>query len=358
MSYFNNIVSDGINLSFELKNVRLGFANALRRIILAEIPTFAIDDESIYFHNNTSMLHNIFLTNRLILCPIKYSVVADLDLDNFTITLNSLNQDDHMIDILVKDFVINDAGRNIDPKDFFIDDQILFAKLKPNQGINFIAKVKKSMARQSGSAFFVANTAIITYKLDEALIKSYTKDMSPDEANRFMQNEADKYYLKNELMDEPQVFIFNIESVGGMDVNNIFNTSLEVLKEKINNLSSAIVSKNTDKITITPSKKLFEAYDFTIIDEDDTLGNLINTYIHINPLTSYSGYLIPHPKDNKLIITTALKNNNTQEQNIKHFTNTLKEILTLVNKVQNEWNLAATTKTTAVTKKIKIKSKT
>lgn len=356
MSFFNNIVSDGINLSFELKNVRLGFANALRRIVLAEIPTFAIDNDSIYFHNNTSMLHNIFLSNRLIFCPINYSTIANSNLDNLTITLNSLNQTDHMIDVLVKDFIIDDGGKNIEPKDFFISDQILFAKLKPGQAINFMAKVKKSTAQKSGSAFSAANTAVITYKLDDALIKSYTKDMTPEEANRFILNQADRYYLKNEL-GEPLVFLINIESSGTINVNNIFNTSLEILKEKVNNLSSAITSKNSDKINIMPSKKLFEAFDFIIIDEDDTIGNLVNTYIHNNPLTSYSGYLIPHPKDNKLIITTALKNDNTQERNIEHFMNTLKEILTLINKVQNEWNLAAESKTTTVTKKIKIKAK-
>jgi len=73
MKHFDNIVKlNDTSLDVELNNVKLGFANALRRIIVAEIPIHCIDDQNIEFIENTSMLHNWFLTKRLTLLPIKY----------------------------------------------------------------------------------------------------------------------------------------------------------------------------------------------------------------------------------------------------------------------------------------------
>jgi DNA-directed RNA polymerase I and III subunit RPAC1 len=56
------------DLVFELKNVDASFANALRRILLAEIATVAI--EQVYMWNNSSLLHDEVLAHRLGLVPI------------------------------------------------------------------------------------------------------------------------------------------------------------------------------------------------------------------------------------------------------------------------------------------------
>lgn len=56
------------DLVFELKNVDASFANALRRILLAEIATVAI--EQVYMWNNSSLIHDEVLAHRLGLVPI------------------------------------------------------------------------------------------------------------------------------------------------------------------------------------------------------------------------------------------------------------------------------------------------
>ncbi|SBS83943.1 DNA-directed RNA polymerase II [Plasmodium malariae] len=55
-------------MSFVLYNSNSGLANALRRIILSEIPTLAIDVVNVY--ENTSSFHDEFLAHRLGLIPI------------------------------------------------------------------------------------------------------------------------------------------------------------------------------------------------------------------------------------------------------------------------------------------------
>jgi DNA-directed RNA polymerase I and III subunit RPAC1 len=57
-----------LNCSFSLVGVDAAIANAFRRILLAEIPTLAI--ESVWVRNNTSVIHDEVLAQRLGLVPL------------------------------------------------------------------------------------------------------------------------------------------------------------------------------------------------------------------------------------------------------------------------------------------------
>ena len=56
-------------IRFNISGIDVGLANALRRIIISEIPTMAI--ESVTFYENSSILDDEFLALRLGLIPIK-----------------------------------------------------------------------------------------------------------------------------------------------------------------------------------------------------------------------------------------------------------------------------------------------
>ena len=62
-------------LVFSLQNVDVSFANALRRIMISEVPTVAI--EIVYIDNNTSITHDEVLSHRLGLIPL------DIDPEEF-----------------------------------------------------------------------------------------------------------------------------------------------------------------------------------------------------------------------------------------------------------------------------------
>lgn len=57
------------DLAFELINIDAPLANALRRVMLSDVPTVAI--ENVFVHNNTSIMHDEQLAHRLGLIPLK-----------------------------------------------------------------------------------------------------------------------------------------------------------------------------------------------------------------------------------------------------------------------------------------------
>ena len=58
-----------MEMEFDLIGVDTSFANALRRIMIAEVPTMAI--EEVYVHFNTSVIPDELLAHRIGLVPIK-----------------------------------------------------------------------------------------------------------------------------------------------------------------------------------------------------------------------------------------------------------------------------------------------
>ena len=56
-------------LEFDMVGVDPAIANALRRVLLAEVPTMAI--EKVFINNNTSIIQDEVLAHRLGLVPIR-----------------------------------------------------------------------------------------------------------------------------------------------------------------------------------------------------------------------------------------------------------------------------------------------
>jgi DNA-directed RNA polymerase subunit D len=76
----SNFKKKGSSITFVLEGVKPAFANALRRIMLAEVPTLAVED--ITFFDNTSILYDEVVAHRIGLIPLK------ADMKSFTLPEN------------------------------------------------------------------------------------------------------------------------------------------------------------------------------------------------------------------------------------------------------------------------------
>ena len=123
------LYKDMYTLKFELSNTDLTVANALRRIIISEVPTMAIDKVEIT--ENTSALHDEFIAHRCGLIPIvsndvsNFNYIDDCDCiegcSKCTVTyeLNVDNKSHAMYEVKTLDIVPVDRMNSVKPVEFF-----------------------------------------------------------------------------------------------------------------------------------------------------------------------------------------------------------------------------------------------
>ena len=132
-------------LTFTISNINVSYANAIRRVILADIPTvvfrtFPHDKNDATFHINTGRLNNEILKQRLSSIPIH---IKDLDipLKDYVLEVDVKNNTDSLIYVTTADFKIkntltdtylsNDQLKEIFPPDPISNDYIDFCRLRP-----------------------------------------------------------------------------------------------------------------------------------------------------------------------------------------------------------------------------------
>ena len=132
-------------LKFTLSGVNVSVANALRRIILAEIPTVVFrttphDKNLAVFEKNTSRLNNELIKQRLSCIPIHITDV-DFQFQNYLLEVNKKNESDIIEYVTTADFKIKDINtdtyltdavmKQLFPPDKITGDYIDFVRLRP-----------------------------------------------------------------------------------------------------------------------------------------------------------------------------------------------------------------------------------
>lgn len=301
--YIRNIKKDDNVLTFKIDNSQDKFTtpliNAIRRTILSQIPNYSIDSDTVNFEVNTSMLHNEFLKHRLILLPVKYDEVDKLNFKNIKISYDGENKTEVMKNIYLRDFIVTYNEKKIDVNKIFSHTDILFSKLNKGQKLNFTCYLKDGTVLTEGDGAQLTNVS--------CCVHYFTED-------------KDGEYKKNNV-GNPLEYNIKIEIENDMDPMKIFKMGLKILFKKLVELKT--------KINIEKADVNFLAYDF--IDDDcidcHALGGTITSYMANNIKYKFAGYDEASPLEKKLIIRTALKSNNTIDENKKHFIKSIDNIL-------------------------------
>jgi len=150
------------SIQFLLKDCDFSLANALRRIILAEIPTMAID--LVEIKENTSVINDEFLAHRLGLVPLtshtvdkfKYATECDCPgtrCTNCSVELKlTVKCTQSQQDITSNDLNLTVGDGSVRP--IYCDDTsegqspILLAKLRQGQEIDLIAIARKGVGKE------------------------------------------------------------------------------------------------------------------------------------------------------------------------------------------------------------------
>lgn len=154
--------ANNIKVDFQLTGADLSFANSVRRVIQAEVPTLAID--LVEIETNTSVLADEFIAHRLGLIPL---VSKDIDSLNYTrdcdceqfcdscsvrLSLHARCTSDEVMKIYARDLVIDSNRRSLDLGNPVVTDPDgngpLIAKLRGGQELKLLCVAKKGIAKE------------------------------------------------------------------------------------------------------------------------------------------------------------------------------------------------------------------
>ena len=154
----DNINDDKGKLTFTLSNVNVSIANALRRIIIAEIPTYGFktvphNENEVNIYRNTSRLNNEILKQRISCLPIHNihklpnheethkDLLFELDMKNNSNNIVYVTTQHIKIKNTKTDSYLSDGDRNkIFPPNKQTGDYVLICRLKPkNKELNTAA---------------------------------------------------------------------------------------------------------------------------------------------------------------------------------------------------------------------------
>jgi DNA-directed RNA polymerase subunit L len=347
-----------IQATFRVSPVHVTTVNALRRQILAAIPTVGFKTEppeasDVHITTNTTPLVNEMLMHRIGMIPIAVEDLSTFNPDDYEFRLNIENIGKSLVNVSAADFTVVKTSTPEQPEsvlatqDYFPVDPItgktpLITVLRPRYNLDspserLVIRAKASVGTgRDNMRYSAVAQCSYEYTLDQDKSRQNgmflhwlaTSKKVPDSTKitperlgelrrEFDCLEVQRCYLQN-AKGEPYDFIFHIESVGVYSCPRIVELGLRACEDIV----TPYTTLNTDmveNITIsTPANRMAVAdtedavYEFTFRKEEHTLGNLLQTFLverHVEgteqPRIKYAGYKIPHPLKQEMVLIVA-----------------------------------------------------
>ncbi|KAI4177455.1 MAG: hypothetical protein LQ343_000436 [Gyalolechia ehrenbergii] len=237
---------------FTLENIDLSFANSLRRTLLAEVPTMAIDLVEVQV--NTSSLADEFIAHRLGLIPLNSKNVDDVaytrDCDyceqycehcSVTLDLHARCTGDEIMKVYARDLVVAEPRPNEWVGTPVITDAqglgSVICKLRQNQEIRMKCIAKKGIAKEHAKW---APTSAVGFEYDphnklKHVDYWYEEDPEkewPKSANAAWE-EAPQDVEAFDFAAQPSKYYFDVESVGNLEPDAVVLQGIKVLQQKL-----------------------------------------------------------------------------------------------------------------------------
>jgi DNA-directed RNA polymerase subunit D len=240
--------SEEERLEFLLEEASPAFANALRRIMVSEVPTMAV--ESVEFHENSSALYDEIIAHRLAMMPLRF----DPDKMNFA---DKCKCDGEGCPLCQAVFVVDKTGPctvysgDMKPASSDVkptDAKFPIVELLKNQRLKFEAIARVGIGRQHAK-WQAANASYQYYP--EIVVKSedfrkylHSVPKSAIEINEkkvtitdyskidTVKKAAEESEGSFEVKEDPARFVFRVESISGLTPEYITITAARLLTEK------------------------------------------------------------------------------------------------------------------------------
>ena len=356
----------GDTMTFTLTGLDPCYANGIRRVIISDIPVVVFkttphDENKSNILVNTSRLNNEIIKQRLSCIPI---CIKDLEIDfaNYLLELDVENKTDTMIMVTTRDFKIKNLTtnsyleentlRDIFPPympptgkgEYFIDFLRLRPKISdelPGERIKLNCTFSISTARHD-SMFNVTGTCSYGFTPDrDEMIKQLAirrhKWEEEDKTAEEIDFESKNWNLLEGLRYvKKQSFDFIVQTVGIFGNTDIVIKACQILIEKID-MQKQLLDK--DELQIEKSDNTLEnCYDVTLMNEDYTVGIILNneiyeTFYREHKTLSYTGFKKMHPHDTDSLLRIAFIEPNSGKSAVKEILTTV--IVDAVRKIES-----------------------
>jgi DNA-directed RNA polymerase subunit L len=325
-------------LNIELSGVDISIANALRRILMAEVPCYAFDESEIMIPpahflvdtgirggitENNTIYHNNILAQRIAFLPImpnekikKPSTYVFTISDKEDPNKPLINESDkikfvYFKDIRVWKIVSESEHKSINIKNFMYDENygdMPVLTLKKGEKVRVAMRLKKGISsnkRPTKPHYGYNNScwlsSIVIYKFESTYDRQQKKG---DHDHETLDQKRD--FPKDDYANPNKVLI-SIENTGHLLPINVLKGAIKILKDKVKNFQDKLSKKELDIQTTT----IPHLVSIKVDNEDYTLGNLIGNHFlyYVIELaseknkdkaiqTTLGACMRPHPLDN------------------------------------------------------------
>jgi len=294
-------------LRFTIDHINVSLANALRRVILSDIPTLVF---RVYPHSecrstitvNTSRIHNQILNQRLSCIPI-HITDQTFEFKDYAVEINVTADGNEIRYITTKDFKMKNKTtgkyltdvkvREIFPSNPVSSDYIEFARLLPKmteygegEQLAMTCDLDIGTAREDG-AFNVVSTCAYQMTMDPAKVDEAWRIKEAElvkEGVAAIGSEEMKAQRKNwSLLDaqrhtKEDSFDFVIETVGVFTNAEIVYKAAQIM---INKCTKFIRDIESGENHIIPTVSTIQnGFDIELKGEDYTLGKVLEFFMH------------------------------------------------------------------------------
>jgi DNA-directed RNA polymerase subunit L len=345
------------HLTFELKNLELGFVNSLERIILSNIPSVGfnvrpIETSQIKIYKNNTPFENEFISHRIGCIPIHLNADT-FDPADYSFVINKQNPTKDYLDVTSEDIQIiklsenrtltKEQTRKIFPADPLTGGFIPITKIIPWEDKTtdhpaFHCEGKAIVSTSLNNASFSQVSAVAhSFKIDpvhyQQKFQKYIKDQmlehqrinkilkehDPDyEEEEFKKSEselkskfdlleADRCFYQN-VDEDPYWFEMLIESIGIHSPIMLLEKGIDILITKVSHFKGFLENPIDGQLELTKGYNgMDRAYCIRVYNENETLGNLIAShlrkyYVEENSQFSAVGFNRAHPLEKSILI--------------------------------------------------------
>ncbi len=335
---FSQLASAGRCLCFEVADVDVAVVNALRRVVLSEVPNAAFHPSSVRIIANTGALHNEFMGHRLSMIPLCFDADEIYDLENaengtaqLRFVLDKRNTGREPLHVTTRDFVIyardgtvlDDADRErILPADPVTGDHVLITTLRPHpsnpkegEHLHVECRPVIGIARDH-AAWCPVSMCTFENKVDDAAAEAgflarleelraeRGRDLSEPEVAeyraRFFIMDAKRFFVKDDR-GEPTAFVFRLESECALAPELLVFRGLCMLRDKLRRHRQHAVQADDGGMM-----------QVVVQGEGHTFGNLWQALTYNASTTAsasaarflldFVGYYVPHPLEERVVL--------------------------------------------------------